>query len=186
METGSNTISVNGKHFTPKDISALVQRIEALEKELEEYKQWNEHLQSKVKKRTLEKRGKKGKSAWEVKLDEKSNRMYLELSGRFTYPNARTATMHIMAVLSNSRRGFDIITDISNLYPSLEKRAIFHVKKMLYNMRYMGLKRAVLIGNPNAPQVSEAFENQVKSVYGPAAMVPVFNEVSDAENFLNR
>ena len=186
METGSNMIRVNGKHYTPEDIPALVQKIEALEKELDEYKQWNEHLLSKVKRRTLEKSGKKGKSAWEVKLDEKSNRIHLVLSGRFTYPNARTATMHIMSVLSNSRRGFDIITDISNLYPSLEKRAIFHVKKMLYNMRYMGLKRAVLIRNPNAPQVSEAFENQVKSVYGPTAMVPVFSEVSDAENFLNR
>ena len=68
----------------------------------------------------------------------------------------------------------------------LEKRAIFHVKKMLYNMRYLGLKRAILICNPKAPQVSEAFENQVKSVYGPSSMVPTFNDVSDAENYLNR
>lgn len=186
MSADSNTIKINGENYTAQDIPALVQRIGDLEKEREEYKEWNEHLQSKLKTRTLEKEGKKGRAAWHVKLDEKTNRIYLMLSGNFTYPTARTATMHIMTVLSHSRVGFDIIADISNLFPSLEKRAMFHVKKMLYNMRYLGLKRAVLIRNPKAPQVSEEFENQVKSVYGPSSKVPTFNDVSDAENFLNR
>jgi len=186
MSADSDTVKINGENYTPQDIPALVQRIGDLEKELEEYKQWNEHLQSKLKKRTLEKEGKKGRAAWHVKLDEKTNRIYLMLSGNFTYPNGRTASMHIMTVLSYSRVGFDIIADISNLFPSLEKRAIFHVRKMLYNMRYLGLKRAVLITNPKAPEVSEAFENQVKSVYGPSSMVPTFNDVSDAEAFLSR
>lgn len=186
MSADSNTIKSNGENYTSQDIPALVQRIGDLEKELEEYKQWNEHLQSKLKKRILEKEGKRGRAAWHVMLDEKNNRIYLTLSGNFTYPTARTATMHIMTVLSQSRVGFDIIVDISDLFPSLEKKAIFHVKKMLYNMRYLGLKRAVLIRNPKAPQVSEAFENQVKSIYGPSSLVPAFDNVSEAENFLNR
>jgi len=186
MSADSDSIKINGENYAPQDIPALLQRLGDLEKELEEYKQWNEHLQSKLKTRTLEKEGKKGRAAWHVRLDEKINRIYLTLSGNFTYPTARTATMHIMTVLSHSRAGFDIIADISDLLPSLEKRAIFHVKKMLYNMRYLGLKRAVLIRNQEAPQVSEAFENQVESVYGSSSIVPTFNDVSDAENFLNR
>jgi hypothetical protein len=186
MPASSDTVKVSGMNYTLEDIPALVQKIEELEKSLEEYKQWNEHLQSKLKKRTLEKAGKRGRAAWHVRLDEKTNRIYLMLSGNFTYPTARTATMHILTVLSHARIGFDIITDISNLFPSLEKRAIFHVKKMLYNMRYMGLKRAVLVRNPKAPQVSEAFENQVKTVYGPSSMVPAFDDVEEAENFLTR
>ena len=186
MSASSNTIKINGMNYTSEDIPALVQKIGKLEKTLEEYKQWNEHLQSRLKKRTLEKGGKKGRAAWHVKLDEKANRIYLMLSGNFTYPTARTATMHILTVLNHARIGFDIITDISNLFPSLEKRAIFHVKKMLYNMRYLGLKRAVLIRNPKAPQVSEAFENQVKAIYGLSSMVPTFNDVAEAEKFLSR
>jgi len=186
MSADSNTIKINGENYTSQNIPALVQKIGDLVKELEEHKKWNEHLQSKLKTRILEKEGKRGRAAWHVRLDEKTNRIYLMLAGNFTYPTARTATMHILTVLSHSRDGFDIITDISNLFPSLEKRAIFHVKKMLYNMRYLGLKRAVLIPNPKAPQVSEAFENQIKSVYGPSSMIPAFDDVSDAENFLNR
>ena len=53
-------------------------------------------------------------------------------------------------------------------------------------MRYMGLKRAVLISNPEAPEVSEAFKNQVKVVYGPTSTVHDFNNVADADDFLNR
>ena len=186
MPGGADTIKVNGEDYTSEDIPALVQKIGDLEKELEEYKQWNAHLQSKLKKRILEKKGKRGRAAWHVKLEEKTNRLYLILSGNFSYPTARTVSMHIMTVLSQARTGFDVIADISNLFPSLDKRAIFHVRKMLYNMRYLGLKRAVLIRNPKAPQVSEAFENQVKFVYGPSSMVPIFDDVSDAENYLSR
>ncbi len=68
MSADSNTIKINGENYTPQDIPELVQRIGDLEKELEEYKKWNEHLQSKLKKRILEKQGKKGRSAWNVKL----------------------------------------------------------------------------------------------------------------------
>lgn len=133
-----------------KAVPFLVREIEKLEEEIKHQKERVAHLKSAMNKQPqLEKIGKKGKAQWAVRIDEEKNRLYMKLSGYFDYQSAKVASSHVTSVISNLRSEADAVNDLSEL-KGFDKRAVFHIRKVIHTLDYVGVKRVVRIAHPDS------------------------------------
>ncbi len=165
-------IKAKFKHKTSVDIKDLdyalkavpfmiheIERLEGQEKELENRLQ---HYSSLMKKRPpLVKRGKRGGSSWEVRVDETTNRLYLSFSGTFDYRCGKSFSNCLVTVLPNLREDFDVVNDISKISGDYDKRSIFHIKKISFNLNQAKARRVVRVENLEFPEISEVFDIQI-------------------------
>lgn len=128
----------------------LLREFEKLEEELKYQKGRIAHLNAALNKQpSLEKKGEKGKGQWVIRIDEEKNRLYLKLSGYFDYQAAKVASYQITSVISNLRANADAINDLSDL-KGFEKRAVFHIRKIIHTLDYVGVNRVVRITDPGS------------------------------------
>ncbi len=162
----------------------LVREVERLEIELKESEKRLSHLSELLKRRPpLEKTGKKGDAAWKMYVNEKTNRLYIELLGKFEYRSAKLASNNIIAVLPNLRNDFDVINNIGNINPSYNKKLLFHLKKIMFSLKEIGVRRVISITSPDTPkEISRIFENPSGSENFIASSA---NSVSEAEGMLD-
>lgn len=141
-------------------VPVLVREIERLETELQEAEKKYIHISDLFGKKRppLEREGKKGNSKWRVWTNESSNRLYIELTGPIDYRFSKQASNGILSVFPNLREGFDVISDISKLTNFEERRVLFQLRKVFYNLKYGGVGKIVRVINPNAREVNGLFE----------------------------
>ncbi|MDY6905092.1 MAG: hypothetical protein SWH61_10440 [Thermodesulfobacteriota bacterium] len=133
----------------------MVREVESLETRLAEAEKRIAHLSRKQP--PLYKKGKKGAARWDVRVDETKNRLYLKLSGRFDPASAKLASNHIISISFNLREGFDLINDVTELTLTLDKKVIFHIRKVIYHLEQAGLKRAARVVTPENQNTSHLF-----------------------------
>ncbi|MBU0991779.1 MAG: hypothetical protein KJ737_04715 [Proteobacteria bacterium] len=142
----------------------LIREVVRLEEELKEAEERIKHLNSQFRKQPLtSKKGKKGEAEWDIRLDEKKNRLYFILSGKFDHRSGKSATNHLSMVLESIRKDFDVIIDITNLSPDVSNRVHFHLRKAMYNLQQMGVKSVVRVVDPKANPLS-VFEERGKDI----------------------
>ncbi len=147
-------------------VPVLVREIERLEAELVEAEKKYNHIADLFGKKRppLEREGKKGNSKWRVWLDESSNRLYIELSGSIDYRFSKQASNGILSVSPNLREGFNVIIDIAKLTHLEDRRVIFQLRKVYYNLKYGGAGKVVRVINSDAREVNGIFETSEKDV----------------------
>jgi hypothetical protein len=161
----------------------LVREVERLERELGERDKRIAHMQSQLQRRIpLSKVGKRGSSEWETRVDEDANRLYIRLAGGFDYASAKAASNAILQVLPNIRKGFDVINDISGLGPEFPPKALFHLRKVMYNLKKTGAARVVRIA-PKAPAMTLLFDQAAQSA---GFQVHTAGNLAEAEALLYR
>lgn len=133
----------------------LVREVERLESEVAEAEKRIAHLSRKQP--PLFKKGRKGAAKWDVRVDENKNRLYLYLSGRFDLNGAKLASNHIISISFNLREGFDLINDVTELTLTLDKKVIFHIRKVIYHLEQAGLRRSVRVVAPDNQNTSHLF-----------------------------
>ena len=161
----------------------LVREVERLEAELESHKSRITHLSNMLNKRPpTSKKGKKGQGAWEAYVDEDKNRLFMTLSGIFDYQSAKEASNAIISVLANLRENADAIHDLRGL-KGVDQRAVFHFRKVIYTLDYVGVKRVVRVMS-DAPQLIP----HLKKIYANEADYQMSAAISleDAEAILDR
>lgn len=143
----------------------LIREVVRLEEELKEAEERIQHLNSQFRKQPpTSKKGKKGEAEWDIRLDEKKNRLYFVLSGKFDHRSGKTATNNLNLVLESIRKDFDVIIDISNLDQDVSNRVHFHLRKAMYNLQQMGVKSVVKVVNPKTTPSISAFEERGKDI----------------------
>jgi hypothetical protein len=161
----------------------LVREVERLEVELESNKSRITQLSSMLNKRApTSKKGKKGQGVWEVRVDEDKNRLFMTLSGIFDYQSAKEASNTIISVLANLRENADAVHDLRGL-KGFDQRAVFHFRKIIYTLDYVGVKRVVRIVS-DAPQLL----SHLKKIYSNEVdcQMSAAKSLEDAEAFLDR
>ncbi len=138
----------------------LIRELDRLEKDMIEKDKQIEHLKLQLRKGPPSiKKGKRGQAMWMTKVDDEKNRLYLSLAGKFDYNSAKTASNSVVMVMEHIREGFDLINDISKMNPEVDNRVMFHVKKLIYHLELMKVKRIIHIINPENPQIVKIFDN---------------------------
>jgi hypothetical protein len=161
----------------------LIREIDRLEAELQEAQRRIDHLTSQMRKKPkLHIEGKRGAGAWEARIDEKKNRFYIKLAGSFDYQTGKAASNGIIALLEHIRQEFDLINDISQLGPEFDRKGLFHLKKVMYHIKKMGVRRVVRVINPSLPQMAALFDKKADEA---GYQVSNANSLADAEAFLN-
>ena len=131
----------------------LIREVVRLEAELKEAEERIKHISSQFKKQPpTTKKGKKGNAEWEIKLDEKKNRVYVTLSGQFDHRSGKAATNQLNMVVENIRKNFDVVIDITQLTPDVGSRVNFHLRKALYILQQMGVKSVVTVTDTKSDQ----------------------------------
>jgi hypothetical protein len=166
-----------------KAVPFLVREVERLETELESQKGRITHLSGMLNKRPpTSRKGQKGQAAWEVRIDEEKNRLYMSLSGFFDYHSAKEASNTIISTLVNLRQNADAINDLEGL-TGFEQRSIFHIRKIIYTLDYVGVKRMVRIMNEDP-----GLAVYLKQIYSTEAGLQISTapSVKDAEIMLDQ
>lgn len=141
----------------------LIRELVKLQEDLALAEERIEHLSSKFKKQPPKnKSGQKGDAKWDVRLDEKKNRLYVIMEGVFDHRSGKTATHNINSVLENARKDFDAIMDFSKLTADINNRVGFHFRKALYNIQQLGAKSVINISNPRFSKLSLIFNEMTK------------------------
>lgn len=161
----------------------LVRKIEALESELADCEKRFQHLSSqKNRQRPLSSKGKKDGVEWEAVLDEKKNRILIRFSGKINHRIAKLASNSIYPVLSNIRKGCNVINDISGL-SGINKRVMFHFRKIFYTLDMMGVERVIHIPSPGKTDVLNAFREASGSL---GYQVVTADSVDAAESMIEK
>jgi hypothetical protein len=161
----------------------LVREVERLEAELENNKSRIAHLSSLLNKRPpTSRKGKRGEGMWEARIDEDKNRLYMSLSGFFDYQSAKEASNIIISMLTSLRENGDAVNDLREL-KGFDQRAVFHIRKVIYTLDYVGVKRVVRIMKDDPQMLS-----QLDHIYSSEAgyQLSVAKSVEDAEAILDR
>ncbi|MDX9786751.1 MAG: hypothetical protein RBT11_08240 [Desulfobacterales bacterium] len=188
-----NTLKTQFRHKQKADLSDidtalsavpfLIREIERLEKELTESKNRIAQLSSQLTKAPPSfKKGKKGQGEWDVRIDEDKNRLFLQLSGFFDYQAAKMASNAIVSVLPSLRENADAINDLSGI-KGFDNRALFHIRKVIYTLEYVGVRRVVRILGEKA-ELSDILRN----IYSNEAQyqMAMAESIEEAEALLDR
>lgn len=161
----------------------LLREFEKLEEEIKYQKERIAHLNAAMNKQpSLEKKGKKGKGQWIIRIDDDKNRVFMKLSGHFDYQSAKMASYQITTVIANLRPNADVINDLSEL-KGFEKRAIFHIRKIVHTLDYVGVNRVVRIAHPDS-RISAILDKLYQDEKG--YTVAKAGSFTEAESILDR
>ena len=168
---------------TLQAVPFLVRTVEALEAELAECEKRFEHLSSKhIKQRSLSSKGQKDGAEWEIDLDEKKNRLFMRFSGEMNHRIAKFASNSMSPVLTNIRKGCNVINDVSTL-SGINNRVMFHFRKILYTLDMMGVEKVIHVPPPGDAGVLKAFRDASSSL---GYQVLTAQSTEEAESVLER
>lgn len=139
----------------------LCRELLKVEEEVNDLKKRIEHLKGQLKKTPPGKReGKRGKASWVTEVDEERNLLTNNFSGVFDTVSAKLASNSILTVFSNIRSDFDTIFDFTKLERLFTRRIIFHMKKVVYNFKQVGVGRVILIVTKETKPLKAIFEER--------------------------
>ncbi|MCF8069954.1 MAG: hypothetical protein K9L30_15345 [Desulfobacterales bacterium] len=140
----------------------LVKEVVRLEEEVEGWRKKVEHLEKQLKRQPpLSKKGKWGDAIWELRVDDKKNRLFVSLIGDFDYEAAQRASNHLLMVMQNLMEGFDIVNDLSKFKDIKDNRTIFQARKTIYSLTESGVSNVVRITNPNVERILKTIEKRI-------------------------
>lgn len=179
-----STAGVEDLHIVLDAVPFLVKEVIILEEKLKNAEIRIKELELKCRTRlpqTL--KGKKNKALWEVRIDEKKNRLFIILSGAFDYYGAKEASNAVLSVSARLKMNFDVICDISGVI-SLEgagPKVVFQMRKVFYNLKPIGLRKVVWVVKSKDKLQKVICEKVVLNEY----KILMVNTISNAELMLN-
>jgi hypothetical protein len=139
----------------------LCRELLKVEDEVKDLKKRVEHLKGQLKKNPPGKReGKRGKASWLTEVDEERNLLKNSFAGIFDTVSAKLASNAILTVFSNIRSEFDTIFDFTKLERLFSRKIIFHMKKVVYNFKQVGVGRVILIVTKETKPLKAIFEER--------------------------
>lgn len=159
-----NSADIKDVDIALKAVPFLVREYERFEKQIQEYEKRIDHLSELLnrKRPPLERKGEKSGAKWETRVDEETNRLYIKLSGKFNYKTAKLASNSILQIIPNLRDGFDVIDDVSEMDSDVNKRLMFHLKKVKYHLEQLDIARVIRIINPRSAALAGLFDAGAK------------------------
>lgn len=147
-------------------VPILVREIDRLEEILREAEKKYDHIADLFGKKRppLEREGKKGDSKWKVWIDETNNRLYVELAGAIDYRFSKQSSNGILSVIPNLREGYHVILDITTMSRFEDRRVLFQMRKLLYNLYNGGVGKVILVVNPETKEINGLFETAAKDM----------------------
>jgi len=101
---------------------------------------------------------------YEIEADRRTNRLYLDLTGRLDRDNLEDAADEAVAAAENLRQGFDIVNDLSGFTPPAPEAAK-PIKRAQSELVEMGVDRVVRVADEETGQVViNAFERRSRDV----------------------
>ena len=154
-------VDIKDVNIAMRAVPFLVREVCRLEAELAEAEKRIAFLTPKVARNLpVEKSGSRGSVKWETRVDEKRNILYISLAGRFDYRSAKAATSHIMQVSQNLRQGFGFVADLNELDPNYDRKFIFHLRKVVYNLSLIGIGKVVCLLPPAVANMKAVFQEK--------------------------
>ncbi len=139
----------------------LCREILKVENEVIDLKKRINHLKGQLKKTPPGKReGKRGNAKWLTEVNEDRNLLKNDFAGVFDTVSTKLATNSILTVFANIRSGFDTIFDFTKLDKIFTRRVIFHMKKVMYNFKQVGIGRIILVVNKETKPLKAIFEER--------------------------
>ncbi len=141
----------------------LVREIDRLNDEIKKVAKMYNHLVSlKDKRPPLEKKGKRGSAEWEVFVNEEKKRVFIKLVGKFDSIAAKAASNSIITIFTNIASKVDVINDTSMLNQQIDKRALFHMNKIFYNLEMLKVPKLVNIMQTDTSNLSILLTSKMK------------------------
>jgi hypothetical protein len=101
---------------------------------------------------------------YEIEADRRTNRLYLDLTGRMDRDDLEEAASAAVAAAENLRHGFDIVNDLSGFTPP-SPEAAKPIKRAQGELVEMGVDRVVRVADEETSQVVlNAFERRSRDV----------------------
>jgi hypothetical protein len=139
----------------------LIAEVDRLEAELADVHKRLAHYEKMARHRPpLSQKGQRDGAAWEMRVDEEKNRLYIRLNGMFDYRTAKAASFQVIQMLPNLRKDFDLISDISGMDASVGQKVLFHLRKVTYHLQRLGIQRIVHVARQDAPTLYRIFEGE--------------------------
>lgn len=161
----------------------LVRKVEALEAELTDFRKRIKHFEQRLNKsRPFSYKGNKNGVKWRADLDDDNNLLSILFSGSIDHHTAKFATNNILPIISNLRKGCDLIIDFSGL-SGFSKRIMFHFRKILYTLNVAGAEKVVYIFPPDETNIDNVFRKTSESI---GYQVFTASSTEDAVSLLKR
>jgi len=101
---------------------------------------------------------------YEIEADRRTNRLYLDLTGRMERDELEDAADEAVAAAEDLRHGFDIVNDLSGFKPP-SPEAAKPIKRAQADLVEMGVDRVVRVADAETSQVViNAFERRSRDV----------------------
>lgn len=154
-------VDIKDVHLAMKAVPLLLREVARLEEDLRKAEQRIVFLTPGVSERPpLKRSGERVGGKWEVSVNEKDNLLLFILAGKLDYATAKQATGHIMAVTGHLMKNMDVVADLSCVDTHFDRKFLFHLRKVFYNLKLIGIGRVVRVVNPDAPVLMKLFEEQ--------------------------
>ncbi|TWI71657.1 hypothetical protein LZ24_01930 [Desulfobotulus alkaliphilus] len=116
----------------------LVREVIRLEESLAESERRVQHLAGMLRRSPPTHRtGKKDLAAWKIWLDERKNRLYIQLFGKVEKNSGKLISNAILSVMENLHPGFTVVVDLRKMISDLDSRARFYFRKTAYAFTQM-------------------------------------------------
>lgn len=136
----------------------------------------------------LEKEGERKGCKWKAEIDARHNMLISSLAGEFDYRTAKIATNQTLETIPHLQSGCIVIFDISGILPGSDKKLIFHLRKAVYLIRQIGIKRMALITSSDMPAIGFIFEEYSErdgyKVHKASSIEDAKNAVLNVDRFL--
>ncbi len=154
-------VDIKDVHLAMKAVPFLLREVVKLENALEKAEKRIAFLTpDEAQRPPLKRKGDRPGGKWEVEVNEKENVLLFILAGKLDYATAKQATGHIMAVSGHLMADMDVVADLSGVETRFDRKFLFHLRKVFYNLKLIGIGRVVRIVNPKAPGLMKLFEEQ--------------------------
>jgi hypothetical protein len=136
----------------------------------------------------MEKEGEREGCRWKAEIDAKHNMLVSFLSGEFDYRTAKIATNQILETIPHLQYDCNVVFDISGISSGSDKKLIFHLRKVVYQIRQIGIKRMALVTDPAMPAIGFVFEEYSEKdgykVHKASSVEEAKNAILNVDRFL--
>lgn len=111
----------------------LVREVIRLEEALAESERRIQHLAGMLRRNPPTHRsGKKDQAAWKISIDERQNRLYIQLFGKIEKQSGKLISNAILSVMENLHSGFSVVVDLRKMVSDVDARTRFYFRKTAY------------------------------------------------------
>ncbi|MCW7752471.1 hypothetical protein OOT00_00565 [Desulfobotulus sp. H1] len=103
--------------------------------------------------------GKKDQAAWKIWMDERKNRLYIQIFGKVERRSGKMISNAILAVMENLHHGFMVVVDLRKMTADVDSRTRFYFRKTAYAFGLMQAEPVIRVIDEGQP-LDFLFDNE--------------------------